>query len=68
MSLTFQKMKYNTVPDQAYTAINKEIDKYSSAMFMCSCHLLIAEGRISVLQYIFLDCWMDTEYSVFLHL
>lgn len=37
-------MKYYSVPDQCFTAINREIDKYSSALFMCSTRLLIAEG------------------------
>lgn len=38
------KMKYYSVPDQCFTAINREIDKYSSALFMCSTRLLIADG------------------------
>lgn len=41
-----QKMKYNTVPDQSFHAVSREIDKYSSALFMCSTRLLIAERSL----------------------
>lgn len=41
-----QKMKYNTVPDQCFHAVTREIDKYSSALFMCSTRLLIAERSL----------------------
>lgn len=46
-------MRYNTVPDNNYEAINREIDKYSSSLFMCSTRLLMAEGSINNFVIIF---------------
>ena len=55
-----QKMKYNTVPDHAYTAINKEIDRYSSSLFMCSSRLLVAINCSFPLIFQIVVEWMDT--------
>lgn len=39
-------MKYNHIPDQCFASISGELDKYTSPLFMCYTHLLIAKGRI----------------------
>lgn len=36
------KMRYNHIPDECFNEISREIDHYSSPMFMCYSHLLIA--------------------------
>ena len=56
----FQKMRFNTVPDQVFTAINKEIDRYSSSLFMCKAKLFIAESISFHISIEFIGEWMDT--------
>lgn len=37
-------MKYNHIPEPCFNAISREVDRYSSPLFMCYTHLLIAKG------------------------
>ena len=38
----FAKMRYNHIPDDCFNEISRELDNYSSPLFMCHTHLLIA--------------------------
>ena len=53
-------MRYNHIPDSCYDEISRELDQYSSPLFMCYTHLLIAHDSVLCIHSRRIDSWKDT--------